>query len=112
MLVLGMSVRTGPASGDRRENVESQYSRPVAGVLPPLAFSRNGSTVRDVGARTVPALTLWLADVDRVELEPASNRKRLTVDDGHVVESIDAVEFATGVQHGLAARSDTTLGAP
>ena len=101
--------------GGRRENVESQYhSRPVADVLPPGAFSQKVGTVRGVWARAVPALTLtfWLADVDCVELEPASNRKRLTADDGHVVEAIDAIEPAAGVQHRLAPRSETTLGAP
>lgn len=109
MRVLEMSVRTGPASRDRRENVESQYSRPVAGVVPPVAFSRRRGTVRDVGARAVPASTFRLADVDRVELEPASNRQWLTADDGDVVEPLDAVEFAARVQHRLLSRADTTL---
>ncbi len=66
------------------------------------------------GGKSRARLTLVfpLADVDRVELEPASNRKRLAANDGHVLESIDAIELAARVQHRLLVRSDTTLGAP
>ena len=92
-------------------------SHSIIPVLWQTFFLRERSLKKSVGfaawgARAVPALAFWLADVDRVELEPASNRKRFTADDGHVVEAIDAIEPAAGVQHRRLPGSDTTLGAP
>ena len=109
-LVWGVSVPVWPASGG------PEGERLVTAFPSCDRRFSSGSVLAEYceAARlaAVPASTFGLVDVDGVHFEPASDLERFAAHDVHVLEPVDTIELAAGVQHRLLALSDATLGTP